>query len=68
VKENFIAVEGMYTGQFVYCGKSAQLKVGNVLPLASMPEGAPPSPAAVRMRSLPHHRAAVLSRYRREQR
>jgi len=35
----FIAVEGLYTGQFIYCGKKAQLKIGNVLPLASMPEG-----------------------------
>jgi len=38
-KELFIAVEGMYTGQFVYCGKKAQLTVGNVLPLGLMPEG-----------------------------
>jgi len=38
-KENFICVEGMYTGQFVYCGRKAQLSIGNVLPLASMPEG-----------------------------
>jgi len=37
--ENFIASEGMYTGQFVYCGKKAGLSVGNVLPLASLPEG-----------------------------
>jgi large subunit ribosomal protein L8e len=29
----------MYTGQFVYCGKKAQIKIGNVLPLGSMPEG-----------------------------
>lgn len=29
----------MYTGQFVYCGKKAQLTVGNVLPLGLMPEG-----------------------------
>ncbi|KAI9311009.1 ribosomal protein YL6b [Dichotomocladium elegans] len=29
----------MYTGQFVYCGKKATLNIGNVLPLASMPEG-----------------------------
>jgi len=40
VHENFIASEGMYSGQFVYCGKKAQLKVGNVLPLKSAPEGA----------------------------
>lgn len=35
----FIATEGMYTGQFVYCGKKATLTVGNILPLSSMPEG-----------------------------
>ena len=38
-KELFIAAEGMYTGQFVYCGARAQLAVGNVLPLGSLPEG-----------------------------
>merc|ERR550537_1033443 len=38
-KHNYIAVEGMYTGQFIYCGKKASLKIGNVLPLGSMPEG-----------------------------
>jgi len=31
--ELFVATEGMYTGQFVYCGKKATLNVGNVLPL-----------------------------------
>jgi large subunit ribosomal protein L8e len=38
-KETMIAVEGMHTGQFIYCGKKATLNPGNVLPLASMPEG-----------------------------
>ncbi|OQR70392.1 60S ribosomal protein L8-like [Tropilaelaps mercedesae] len=38
-KELFLACEGMYTGQFVYCGKKAQLQVGNVLPVGNMPEG-----------------------------
>ena len=38
-KELFVAAEGMHTGQFVYCGKKAQLSVGNVLPVGSMPEG-----------------------------
>jgi len=38
-KELFVAAEGMYTGQFVYCGKRAALTVGNVLPLGAMPEG-----------------------------
>jgi len=32
-------VEGMYTGQFVYCGKKATLTIGNSLPVAAMPEG-----------------------------
>jgi len=38
-KELFVAAEGMYTGQFIYQGKKAQLAVGNVLPLGAMPEG-----------------------------
>jgi len=38
-KETFLAAEGTHTGQFIYCGKKANLTVGNVLPLASMPEG-----------------------------
>jgi len=37
--ETFLATEGMYTGQFVYCGKNANLAIGNVLPLTSLPEG-----------------------------
>jgi len=37
-KELFVAVEGLYTGQFIYCGKNAQLAIGNVLPLGKMPE------------------------------
>lgn len=38
-KELFIAPEGLYTGQFVYCGKKATLEVGNVMPVGAMPEG-----------------------------
>merc|ERR1712096_135496 len=38
-KELMPAVEGIYSGQFVHCGKRAQLVVGNTLPLCSMPEG-----------------------------
>ena len=37
--ETFIAAEGMYTGQFIYCGKKADLHIGNVLPLEAVPEG-----------------------------
>jgi large subunit ribosomal protein L8e len=29
----------MYTGQFIYAGKNANLTVGNVLPLGAVPEG-----------------------------
>ena len=39
VKETMITAEGMHTGQFVYCGKKAQIQIGNVLPLGSLPEG-----------------------------
>ncbi|CAI5468513.1 unnamed protein product [Closterium sp. Yama58-4] len=38
-KELMVAAEGMYTGQFVYCGKKATLSIGNVLPVRAMPEG-----------------------------
>jgi len=38
-RETFVCAEGMYTGQFIYCGKKATLTVGNVLPVSSMPEG-----------------------------
>lgn len=38
-KELFVACEGMYTGQFIYCGRKANLQVGNVLPVSQMPEG-----------------------------
>ncbi|KAM7330915.1 hypothetical protein ACRRTK_010104 [Alexandromys fortis] len=37
--EFFIAAEGIHTRQFVYCGKKAQLNIGNVLPVGTMPEG-----------------------------
>ena len=37
--ETFVAAEGMYTGQFVYCGKKASLQIGNILPVGTMPEG-----------------------------
>jgi large subunit ribosomal protein L8e len=38
-KELFIAAEGTYTGQFIYAGKKAELTVGNILPVGTMPEG-----------------------------
>lgn len=38
-KELFIAPEGLYTGQFVYCGAKAGMTIGNVLPIGQMPEG-----------------------------
>lgn len=38
-KELMIAVEGLHTGQYIYCGKSAALTPGNCLPVGRMPEG-----------------------------
>jgi large subunit ribosomal protein L8e len=37
--EYFVAAEGMYSGQFVYCGAKATLATGNVLPVNRLPEG-----------------------------
>ena len=37
--EYFVASEGMYSGQHIFCGKKAQIAVGNILPLNSVPEG-----------------------------
>jgi len=38
-KEFFVAVEGVHTGQFIYCGSGAQLAVGNCMKLGNIPEG-----------------------------
>ncbi|CAN6327549.1 unnamed protein product [Urochloa humidicola] len=38
-KELFLAAEGMYTGQLIYCGRRASLSIGNVLPVGTLPEG-----------------------------
>jgi len=38
-KEYFLASEGTYSGQFIYCGAKASIAVGNVLPLHQIPEG-----------------------------
>eukprot|EP00392_Amoebophrya_sp_AT5.2_P005784 g5794.t1 len=38
-KQLMVAVEGTHSGQFIYCGKNAQLAVGNVLPVGKCPEG-----------------------------
>jgi len=38
-KDYMVAVEGMFTGQFVFSGKKADIRVGNCLPLGDMPEG-----------------------------
>jgi len=38
-KETMVAVEGLFTGQFIYCGDKARLAVGNVLPVGKCPEG-----------------------------
>jgi len=38
-RETMVAVEGMFTGQFIFSGKKASINVGNCLPLGDMPEG-----------------------------
>jgi large subunit ribosomal protein L8e len=38
-KELMVAVEGIHTGMFVYAGKTAQLAIGNILPVGKCPEG-----------------------------
>jgi len=38
-KELMPAVEGIFSGQFIYCGRSAHLAIGNVLPIGKCPEG-----------------------------
>ena len=38
-KELFICAEGLYSGQYIYCGKNASLHIGNVLPIGQVPEG-----------------------------
>jgi len=35
----FVAAEGMYTGQFIYCGLKASLATGNIVPINKLPEG-----------------------------
>jgi len=38
-KALMIAAEGLHTGQFLYCGRKAQVQIGNVLPVGELPEG-----------------------------
>ncbi len=33
-KQLFIAAEGLYSGQYIYCGKKATLNIGNVKPVS----------------------------------
>jgi len=35
-----VAPEGVHSGQFIKCGFGAELQVGNILPIAQIPEGA----------------------------
>ena len=35
----FLAVEGMYNGQSIYCGSKAKMMIGNIVPLKTIPEG-----------------------------
>jgi len=38
-KVTICIAEGVYTGQYVYFGKTAPLQIGNILPVGRMPEG-----------------------------
>lgn len=38
-KQLFICAEGVYSGQYIYCGNKASLHIGNVLPVGNCPEG-----------------------------
>lgn len=38
-KQLICAPEGMYSGQFIFAGKKANLAIGNILPLGEIPEG-----------------------------
>ncbi len=35
----FVAAEGTYAGQSIYCGTKAAISVGNVIPVGNVPEG-----------------------------
>merc|ERR1711879_1108906 len=37
--EHFVACEGLYVGQYIYCGAKARLATGNILPINKIPEG-----------------------------
>uniref|UniRef100_A0A1I7XHT2 Large ribosomal subunit protein uL2 n=1 Tax=Heterorhabditis bacteriophora TaxID=37862 RepID=A0A1I7XHT2_HETBA len=39
IKSTIVAAEGMYTGQFVYCGAKANIQIGNIVPVGNLPEG-----------------------------
>jgi len=39
VRELLVAPEGMHTGQAIFAGVKASLKIGNVLPVGNLPEG-----------------------------
>jgi len=39
VNQLLCAPEGLHTGQFIFAGKKANLDIGNILPIGSIPEG-----------------------------
>jgi len=39
VQATICAPEGLYTGQFIFAGKKAELAIGNILPVGQIPEG-----------------------------
>lgn len=39
IEKLYLAVEGMFSGQTIFCGKEAALQIGNILPVGIIPEG-----------------------------
>ena len=37
--EYFLAAEGTYSGQYIFCGRKATVSTGNVLPVNQISEG-----------------------------
>ena len=37
--EYFLAAEGTYSGQYLFCGRKATVSIGNILPVNKIPEG-----------------------------
>lgn len=64
-KQLFIAPEGVYSGQYIYCGKKATLNIGNVKPVRTFCRGGQAAVAAVASSSTGSSSGAVGSKQHR---